>query len=1224
MHVPGSIPDTADAEDTPMLDSVRGVPRESARDRIELSAEELEHEHEQEPETTHTFHAFPEEELQTDSVILDDDSDALEVPNLAGKDEDEGFEMDLEKRSKLILNWQTICALLIGCGTVRLTAAQFETFRCFVNWCYSRNNQFEDLIPSYSKMKTVLVRCMRKYCWAKSTILRLPVVSERSGVRFGVKDGALAPVRVVLPSSWARLDVATSTILKCLLSSSSAISSYPPVPLFKSIEDSRIVRNRARHTNVLDYAFVGNIGTESGSCRFPIALQENDRALISFQSTQELVQFLRERVLVEGASEGTLRPSAVRVAGKLGAPLIIGNGAVRTSARGDSITQERLAALLSANVEETDSLFCPGDVVFPVDVDSSMANVGAVFMLVYHFQKKKEYAARTTFVTVPFEAIEGAKLSKRLCFISKVLAVSAGDKERVRTDSETGYAPQVGLLKDGRAYLVYRFLLYADDFNPYTTRKGSCGGCYMLPLGVDPENRAGYGAVRFLGLTPPGVSTNSIILSIIPDIVKGATTGFECVDANGASVTVFLDLVGFVGDYPAVTHTLDLLGHTACSPCHLCVFRREEGSGRGASRYGYDTRIHARSMTFVRTMQRTTAARSRGLSASALKELGLKPSEEDRQLPFHELAGALRRVILENRVPLTEHGIPVVPAVFDPYQSCLVAPDHLLSNLAIDVINAAIVSVSPDLRKVAEALILEGLLECGLSSRQNRIFSSSPAALLSMSSSNVFCVLLIAPRAFKNAWTVCERAEINITSSHGARNRSTATMALALLQKFSCLVSATHFYPYAELDGFKAVTEFNKDNGMKRIEFLYSKARKYIEDLNDLCRNSEDARRHLDKPNVHRLVELYVHTIAAFGHVHHVQELVFETAHQPLKRGMQKSNHRDEQVFSVGASLASDWESRLSLEVETAMRTGSPWSHRSCLQIERILLGQCLKDSSTLPAGRTVQEVFEPPVLDVLAAVRRRHCSSGNSRHIWRHSQALNRREALKLTAFPEEALRAAEWYGAFGSGSSGEDTNRSVTWFQESSRYRMQALNSSGEPTWKRRAVVRVGAFLQAVCVSAGAGDRIQFLEHDADMPAPDSDPCEINNANQLTSSLWYVLAFLESTLPKSSLGQSESDEFLLDNSPTQIPSPVAVVVPCSEIHTDEGECHVRVRTAPVPALLRLSSRVRETIALHLCDTGTCIRKEAGRGVIHSPLLDKNTSFVVFDRLRGYPPRIA
>jgi hypothetical protein len=85
--------------------------------------------------------------------------------------------------------------------------------------------------------------------------------------------------------------------------------------------------------------------------------------------------------------------------------------------------------------------------------------------------------------------------------------------------------------------------------------------------------------VRFLGLAPPGVSTNSKISSIIPDIVRSATTGFGCVYANGASVTVFLDLVGFVGDYTAVTHTLDLFGHTACSPCHLCAFRREDGSG---------------------------------------------------------------------------------------------------------------------------------------------------------------------------------------------------------------------------------------------------------------------------------------------------------------------------------------------------------------------------------------------------------------------------------------------------------------------------------------------------------------------------------------------------------------------------------------------------------------------------------------------------------------------
>jgi hypothetical protein len=118
----------------------------------------------------------------------------------------------------------------------------------------------------------------------------------------------------------------------------------------------------------------------------------------------------------------------------------------------------------------------------------------------------------------------------------------------------------------------------------------------------------------------------------------------------------------------------------------------------------------------------------------------------------------------------------------------------------------------------------------------------------------------------------------------------------------------------------KAVIEFNRYKGMKRVDVLYSKSRSCIKDLNDFCRISEDARRHLDKQNVHRLIVLRVNTIAAFGHVHHFQELVFETAHQPVKRGMQKPNHRDKHVFSVGACLESDWESTLSMKVETARK----------------------------------------------------------------------------------------------------------------------------------------------------------------------------------------------------------------------------------------------------------------------------------------------------------------
>jgi hypothetical protein len=259
----------------------------------------------------------------------------LEIPNLAGEDEDTGFETGLKKRSKLILNWQTICALLVVCGTVRLTAAQFETLRCFSNWSSSSINHFKDLIPIYSTLKAVLVRCIRKYCWAKSTILRFPVASERSKVKSGVKDGTLAPHRVVIQSSWARLDVATSTVLERLSGSRSAISSYHPIPLFSSIEDSPIVQNRAKHTNVLEYAFVEILETDSSTLRLPISLQEDDRVFISLQCTQKSVQFLREHMFFEGKRERTLRLSVTRVTGILGVPLIIGYGAERASPTGD-------------------------------------------------------------------------------------------------------------------------------------------------------------------------------------------------------------------------------------------------------------------------------------------------------------------------------------------------------------------------------------------------------------------------------------------------------------------------------------------------------------------------------------------------------------------------------------------------------------------------------------------------------------------------------------------------------------------------------------------------------------------------------------------------------------------------------------------------------------------------------------------------------------------------
>jgi hypothetical protein len=132
---------------------------------------------------------------------------------------------------------------------------------------------------------------------------------------------------------------------------------------------------------------------------------------------------------------------------------------------------------------------------------------------------------------------------------------------------------------------------------------------------------------------------------------------------------------------------------------------------------------------------------------------------------------------------------------------------------------------------------------------------------------------------------------------------------------------------------------------------LYILAYEYLKSLDSLCQLSEDMQKHLDKPHAHSLLELYAHTLPAFGHVHHIQELVLESVHQPLKRGIRSYNHRNEQGFAVSAALTSDWKSRLVFEVEKAIETGSVWDADQFIRIELLLFGEPGLHKSTLSNG---------------------------------------------------------------------------------------------------------------------------------------------------------------------------------------------------------------------------------------------------------------------------------
>jgi hypothetical protein len=98
-------------------------------------------------------------------------------------------------------------------------------------------------------------------------------------------------------------------------------------------------------------------------------------------------------------------------------------------------------------------------------------------------------------VLAPRESVVDGEFNLALCTVFAVRGVRYSS-----TPTPLGvpkqYALFSGYLHDGRRYVVYRMLLYCDDSQPYASKSGSFGGCYMLPMGVPPSQRSGYGAVR--------------------------------------------------------------------------------------------------------------------------------------------------------------------------------------------------------------------------------------------------------------------------------------------------------------------------------------------------------------------------------------------------------------------------------------------------------------------------------------------------------------------------------------------------------------------------------------------------------------------------------------------------------------------------------------------------------------------------------------------------------
>jgi hypothetical protein len=116
--------------------------------------------------------------------------------------------------------------------------------------------------------------------------------------------------------------------------------------------------------------------------------------------------------------------------------------------------------------------------------------------------------------------------------------------------------------------------------------------------------------------------------------------------------------------------------HNFRAPCHLCSFIRQDRIGpTDLPYYGCTTSVHSKATSFCRPIDRMKILCEENTAIQELNTSGFQSTFDVIENPLHALSEALKDA--RYLVPLTNGGDPIVPALFDPYRSSVVASDNL-------------------------------------------------------------------------------------------------------------------------------------------------------------------------------------------------------------------------------------------------------------------------------------------------------------------------------------------------------------------------------------------------------------------------------------------------------------------------------------------------------------------------------------------------------------------
>jgi len=240
---------------------------------------------------------------------------------------------------------------------------------------------------------------------------------------------------------------------------------------------------------------------------------------------------------------------------------------------------------------------------------------------------------------------------------------------------------------------------------------------------------------------------------------------------------------------------------------------------------------------------------------------------------------------------------------FDSHRSILPAPDHLLFHgLTKNLVGAIFFTMREEQRTVAELSIRDGLCAMGL--RRTRVYSKKKdkGRVHALSISEWAAVLTLGPAAFARALQRTSDSEL----------QPPLRLSLELLGLLRDVAVAAYFFHRPELDGDVANTasEASPDLAV-HVDALLCACRR-------LCQRGDCGliAKAIDVPNLHRLREVVAVVQRCLGHVRLFMELALESAHQPMKRAIDRGNGHDDAGRAMRVMLISEFISRLAVHPE--------------------------------------------------------------------------------------------------------------------------------------------------------------------------------------------------------------------------------------------------------------------------------------------------------------------